>query len=277
MWENALYTRKLESRFYPSKERLAASYESCEASGVSRNLNRLRVDWNETQIQASLSTHLQLVRRAERLFSQAHALLADRTSVFLLTDHTGRVLCLYSVRHMIDRCAKIGLRPGASLAEMHSGTNAVALALRYHEPIVLRGRQHFCRCFFDWYCVAAPVLDDDGQLAACIDLSTHDEAGLGEKLSLVTVLAARIEERIHGSDRADTVLGDWTAVSPRQRTILEMVTGGLVAKEIAVNLGISQRTVESHLEKLRKKFHAKTTVELVAKLGTEKTGGPART
>lgn len=65
--EEVLHTRELESR-YPSKERLAA-YKSREAAGVRRALHSILADWNETQIQASLSAHLRFVKCAEISFA----------------------------------------------------------------------------------------------------------------------------------------------------------------------------------------------------------------
>lgn len=269
MWEELSYLRESEPYCYPSKERLAASYKSCEEAGIRREQERIEADWSQTQVQALVSAYLPLLTRARELFANVHRLLVDKTSVLILTDRAARVLDIYSVPPVIDRCGRIGLTVGASLAESHIGTNAVALVLRYREPVMLRGRQHFCHIFSDWYCVAAPIIADDGSIAGCVDLSMNRKARLGDKLPLVTMLAAQIGELLGELNRRDGPerdAGDWTFISPRQRAIVNLLIAGHVAKEIASDLGISQRTVESHLEKLRKRFHAKTTVEMVAKL-----------
>lgn len=69
--------------------------------------------------------------------------------------------------------------------------------------------------------------------------------------------ASLAETHRDGLDSHDPSVGDWTLVSPRERAILELVIGGLVAKEIAVNRGIPRRMVETYLENLQKKFNAK--------------------
>lgn len=238
MWEKLPYAKEARSGFYPTRARLMASYKRCREAGLVREQDAI-VDSGELQ---PLGATRALV------ISKAHAMLVDV---------------------VVASCRRIGLKIGASLAERHSGTNAVALALIHGEPIIMRGRQHFCRVFADWYCVAAPVLAPDGRVVGCVDLSTNCHARLGEKLPLVTTLAAQLGEVL--SDLAADVATDdgaseWGMVSPRQRSILHLLTEGRVAKEIALSLGISQRTVESHLEKLRKRFKAKTTVELIVKL-----------
>lgn len=136
------------------------------------------------------------------------------------------MLDIYSVSPVIDRCDRIGLTVGASLADSHIGTNAVALAPRYREPVILRGRQHFCRIFSNWYCVTAPVIADDGRIAGCVDLSMNRKARLGHKLPLVTMLATRIGEllgELNRRDEPERDAGDWTFISPRQRAILNLL------------------------------------------------------
>jgi DNA-binding CsgD family transcriptional regulator len=50
---------------------------------------------------------------------------------------------------------------------------------------------------------------------------------------------------------------------PRQAEIAKLVRVGCPRKKIAGQLGISVRTVQGHLERLRWKFKATTTPELI--------------
>ena len=47
-----------------------------------------------------------------------------------------------------------------------------------------------------------------------------------------------------------------TALTPRQREIMDMVLAGHPNKNIAANLGISQRTVENHRALIMKNYAA---------------------
>lgn len=268
MWDELPPLRESESSFYPSKARLSASFELCRQTGISRDQERIYGCNDATPFRPLVSAHPRLLKRARELLTSVHSLLDDKTSALILADEAARVVEICSAPEVIERCNRIGLGLGAPLAEVHSGTNAVALALRYREPVILRGDQHFCRIFSDWYCVAAPIIGDEETILGCVDLSTDRNARLGEKMSLIATLATRIGELSREINRDEPVseVVDWMFVSPRQRSILRLLIEGHVAKEIALTLGISQRTVESHLEKLRKRFSAKTTVELVVKL-----------
>ena len=53
-------------------------------------------------------------------------------------------------------------------------------------------------------------------------------------------------------------------LSPREREILEGISKGLGNRELAATLGISVKTVENHLERLKAKLGCKSTAELRA-------------
>jgi DNA-binding CsgD family transcriptional regulator len=55
-------------------------------------------------------------------------------------------------------------------------------------------------------------------------------------------------------------------ITPRQKTCVQLLIHGLSAKEIAEKLLLSPRTVETHVDELRKKFNAKNRVELIYRL-----------
>lgn len=53
-------------------------------------------------------------------------------------------------------------------------------------------------------------------------------------------------------------------LSPREMQVLELVTGGAANKQIAKDLGISDRTVEAHRARIMNKLGVDSVVELVA-------------
>jgi DNA-binding NarL/FixJ family response regulator len=55
------------------------------------------------------------------------------------------------------------------------------------------------------------------------------------------------------------------ALTPRELQILDMVSSGLTMRQIATRLGISPRTVESHVAKLYRKLGVRSRVQAVAR------------
>jgi two-component system, NarL family, nitrate/nitrite response regulator NarL len=51
-------------------------------------------------------------------------------------------------------------------------------------------------------------------------------------------------------------------ISPREREVLVAITDGLLNKEIASRLGVTQRTVETHRERIMRKLHLRNAAEL---------------
>jgi two-component system response regulator FixJ len=54
-----------------------------------------------------------------------------------------------------------------------------------------------------------------------------------------------------------------TTLTAREREVLDMMTGGKANKVIAMELGISERTVEFHRGKIMKKMQARSLAELI--------------
>jgi FixJ family two-component response regulator len=69
--------------------------------------------------------------------------------------------------------------------------------------------------------------------------------------------------RIQRSADRDAVLSRCNSLTPREREVLELVTVGKTAKEIARTLGASHRTIEIHRGHLMEKMGASTLAELV--------------
>jgi len=53
-------------------------------------------------------------------------------------------------------------------------------------------------------------------------------------------------------------------LTPREHDVLRLLAEGLSAKEVAIRLAITSRTVESHIDKLRLKTRARNRTHMVA-------------
>ena len=53
-------------------------------------------------------------------------------------------------------------------------------------------------------------------------------------------------------------------LTPREREVLRLLADGMSAKEVALRLNITARTVESHIDKLRLKTRTRNRTHMVA-------------
>jgi FixJ family two-component response regulator len=68
----------------------------------------------------------------------------------------------------------------------------------------------------------------------------------------------RGEEKFHSDVQAR-----FGSLTPREREVMALVTGGLMNKQVAGKIGISERTVKIHRGNLMRKMYAKSLAELV--------------
>lgn len=75
-------------------------------------------------------------------------------------------------------------------------------------------------------------------------------------------IASRLSAVVRGDSDAESPLGLLGQLTGREREVLVGVTRGLTNKEIAAQLGISHRTVETHRESLMRKLRLRSVAEL---------------
>ena len=92
-----------------------------------------------------------------------------------------------------------------------------------------------------------PLFDEDGELAWF----------LGSQVDLGPAEAGALTERRAGA--SDLVTG----LSPRQRQILTLVAGGRLNKQIAFELGISEKTVKMHRALMLERLGVATSAEAI--------------
>lgn len=96
-----------------------------------------------------------------------------------------------------------------------------------------------------------------------VDGYLDKQLGIEETLeSLETVM--RGEKYIDKNIKTMLEIGKWLDISDREKEIITLLSEGLTQKEIANQLYISNRTVETHIKNLSKKMGAKNSVHLIS-------------
>jgi len=79
-------------------------------------------------------------------------------------------------------------------------------------------------------------------------------------------IARKVVQHFHGSG---SVPKQKTLLSPRERQVLDLLSTGLIYKEIADQLDIGMETVRTHVKSICQKMHARNRLEAVAKHQSE--------
>lgn len=259
--------------FVATEACLIESYQRCEALGLTRHLARARDIWEQEKLAGLMEKHAGLASCANVLFSKTFQWMPNQRTIFILTDARARIIEVFSNPEILIAASRIGVRVGGSLGEESWGTNAVSLALRDFRPIILRGNQHFCRVFNDWYCVAVPFMDANNRVIGCLGISTCHEQSLGEKLALANLLVEALEiycrwNDVSGVSETPQESADCINVSltERQKQALVLFSQGLSYKQIAKKMDVqSVKAIENHLDAVRRKLAAANRRECIQK------------
>jgi RNA polymerase sigma factor (sigma-70 family) len=84
-----------------------------------------------------------------------------------------------------------------------------------------------------------------------------------ELLDAVRVALDRDRERRHRKVTTRDLRSRFDSLSPREREVMTLVTAGMMNKQVAAELGLSEVTVKVHRHNLMKKLDAKAFTDLV--------------
>lgn len=84
-----------------------------------------------------------------------------------------------------------------------------------------------------------------------------------ELLDAVSAAVSRDAERRRAEESLGRVKAHYASLSPREREIMALATAGLMNKQIAGELGLSEITVKIHRGRLMKKMQARSFADLV--------------
>lgn len=129
--------------------------------------------------------------------------------------------------------------------------------------------------------IAAPVIlvTGHGQISMAVGAIKAGAEDFIEKPFEETVLVdaitralAKAEREAETSQQRERIRARMSELSSRQREVMELVVQGLSSKEIAVELGISPRTVETYRLWIMEKMDARNLADLVRKVSMAETG-----
>ncbi|KJD33844.1 hypothetical protein PK35_03615 [Tamlana nanhaiensis] len=96
-----------------------------------------------------------------------------------------------------------------------------------------------------------------------VDGYLDKQLGIEETLGALTAVMHN-ETYVDKNIKAMLEIGKWLNISRREKDVINLLSEGFTQKEIADNLNISSRTVETHIKNLTKKMEAKNTPHLVS-------------
>ncbi|MEM3434352.1 MAG: hypothetical protein QXP27_09305, partial [Candidatus Methanomethyliaceae archaeon] len=158
---------------------LEASHDRCRTLRVPPELEKPRKILPKSVLASRGRDNSLLLTYAEKLITPHHYTGPQKDHIYILCDSELVALKIFAAPEVLAAAAEAGVKPGTVFTEESCGTNALSLAKEHQRLVAIRGEQHYCKLFKDWWCVASPVKDPEGKTIGYLDISLHAEKELG--------------------------------------------------------------------------------------------------
>ncbi|MEW6772313.1 MAG: LuxR C-terminal-related transcriptional regulator [Bacillota bacterium] len=261
-----------------SPAELKASYDCCRALRVPVELKRPQKILPKSVLASRRRDNSLLLTSAEEVITPHHYAGPQKHHIYILCAPELVALKILAAPEVLAAAEEAGVKPGTVFTEESCGTNALALAREHNRLVAIRGEQHYCKLFKDWWCVAGPLKDPAGSIIGYLDISLPAEKELGLAGEHLRTLAARIEDRLllaelrarqrNGAAPVPFLLPPEVAekLTPREREILEYLILEFTNQEIAAKLYLSLETVKKHRRNIYRKVGVQDPREFLRRL-----------
>lgn len=185
-------------------------YGACRAIGLPRQFGSSLSD----ALLAQLRPHME----------DLHQFMEGAGFAVLLVDAELTLVELLGDMPIVRMLAELGLSPGASCSESAIGTMAINLALHEALPCQTRGAEHFCVCYHELSCSAAPLFDVSGQAIGVLAVIGHRDAAHTHTLGMVIAAA----QALHAQVRNNLLLAETNDHLLELNAAIEAMSEGLI-------------------------------------------------
>jgi transcriptional regulator of acetoin/glycerol metabolism len=116
--------------------------------------------------------------------------------IYILCDPELVAVKIFAAPEVLITADDLGIKPGTVFTEASCGTNALALAREHNRLVAIRGKQHYCKLFKDWWCIASPITNQKGRTLGYLDISMHAAKELGLAATFLKKLLKLIEQQL---------------------------------------------------------------------------------
>ena len=187
VWKSFVSSGKIIPESVPAS--IAASWLKCAGCGIDPADGRGRVMLEDSRFQELREQNRVMLHVARPMMQKLFEVFRGSSFVVVLTDPQGYILELFGDPDRLRIARKLNFLPGANWTEEQVGTNAIGAVLARHAPAQIYGAEHFCRQHHEWTCSAAPILDEQGKIAAVLDISGPAVSNYSHTFGMVVAAA----------------------------------------------------------------------------------------
>lgn len=261
--------------YFCTTAELKSSYYRCRGLSVPAETQKFLKTVPKNCLDSHLADNILLIAVTERVITHHYFANPQKDHIYILCDPDLVALKIFAAPEVLTALEEMGIEPGTLFTEDSCGTNALALARERRRIRAIRGKQHYCKLFKDWWCVAGPVKGPGGKIAGYLDISLHAEKELVSTFEFFRLLIDSIEEKFSrlylnqaGEKTHETIplLPEVEReLTGREREVMRLLLQRLRNKEIAREIGVSISTVRKHRQNIYQKLGVSSIDELLSR------------
>src|SRR5689334_3871611 len=223
------------------------SWQRCTAAGLDA---RRDCDGSAYRTPALDESQAALVALARPYMEDLYQFVEGSGFAVLLADAALVVIEIIGDADMLTAIHTTGLARGSSWREDRIGSMALNLALHEALPWQTRGAEHFCACYHQFACSAAPLFDIGGQAMGVIGVLGRSAAAhshtLGMVIAATQAILAQVRNNMLLAETNDHLAELNAAIEAMSEGLIFLDAQGRVGKinsRAGQMLGLSPRSV----------------------------------
>lgn len=200
-----VHTRQLWDQFVAGKtinpkslpDYVYRSWMACRKNGVDPHSSLEILRLADDQFAELMEDYAELIEIAKPVLDMILFSTGDSRFIVMLTSRQGVILHVTGERESLSVQENYYNNPGVYCDEKHFSARATTLCLQEARPISLCGSEHYLEVFHNVLCYAAPVVNHQGEVVACVSLASSLQNHSNKTLSMVSAAADNISSQLH--------------------------------------------------------------------------------
>ncbi|SEF83988.1 helix-turn-helix transcriptional regulator [Paenibacillus sp. UNC499MF] len=250
----------------------AAINEEYKADWV-KELHELKINTNKEKLTIVNDFHSIFLNNRDTAVLIEKEIISIReylpySHLFLFTDINAVALNVWGDPYSIESAKTLDLIPGASLSFSNTGINAVSIAMKLNEMVILNGNEHDLEMFKKWTSICSPIRQNENTIGY-LNLSF---ALFEQNLWAIPVLAqiaVQVERKIFKNsphfEKKLVVQFINSGFSKRESEVACLWLQNYSVLKISVLLDVSEGTVKNVIQKIYKKTGIRNKAEFLLK------------
>lgn len=172
------------------------SWKACRVNGVNPHSTLESLLLPEEEFRDLLAEYAELIDISKPVLDMILFSTSDTPFIVMLTSSKGVILYVTGGLESLSVQENYYNKPGVYCDERFFSARATTLCLQEGKPISLCGSEHYLEVFHNSLCYAAPIVDHEGRIVACVSLASAVHNHNNKTLSMVSAAADTISSQL---------------------------------------------------------------------------------